>query len=237
MYTLADLIRSEDIGKYDALILIGQHAQEGTKDGFIAHTNSGHTALRLNGKPTGEIGQAVWLAGHFGVSTILVSGDYAATREANHYFPDITTVSVKKKVDEKFVCFPVEDVLKELEEKAFEQIKNLEKIERYVLSGPISVDILYSFPKLAESMTIIPGYEKKDKRTVVYEADNYLEAFWAYHGFRVVLNEFSKDFYKNIATRVEMEFNLKDNEKYKKWRKEIVKEFYKDKLGFPEIKY
>ena len=61
---------------------MGQHAQEGTIDGFIAHTNSGFTALRVNGQPTGEIEQAGWLAGYFGVPLIFVSGDEAAVREA-----------------------------------------------------------------------------------------------------------------------------------------------------------
>ena len=237
MYILADLIRSEKLRNYEALVLIGQHAQGGTKDGFIAHTNSGFTALRLNDKPIGEIGQAVWLAGYFGVPTILVSGDEAAVKETNHYFPDIVTVSVKKKVENKFECFPEEDILKKLEERAFEGIQKIEQLEPYNLLGSISVEILYSFAKLANDMIIIPGYEKKDERTVIYQAKDYLEAFWAYHGFRIVLNDLMKEFYQNLLLEIEKEFELKDTEKYKILRKKVVDEIYKEKIEFPEIEF
>ncbi|MFX1417694.1 MAG: M55 family metallopeptidase [Promethearchaeota archaeon] len=36
MITLADLIRTEKLHLYDALVLVGMHAQEGTVDGFQA---------------------------------------------------------------------------------------------------------------------------------------------------------------------------------------------------------
>ena len=237
MYTLADLIRSEKLREYDALVLIGLHAQTGVKDGFIAHTNSGFNALRFNEKPIGEIGQAVWLAGHFGVPTILVSGDEAAVKETNHYFPDIATVSVKKKVKEKFECTPLEEVYAELEEKAAGMMQKLEEIKPHTLQGPITVEILFSFAKMADNMIIFPGYTKKDERTVVYVAKDYLEAFWAYHGFRMILNDVMKEYCNRILKQTEKEFKLADNEKYKKIRKNVLEEMYKEKITFPELKF
>ncbi|NPD88597.1 MAG: hypothetical protein HGN29_07725 [Asgard group archaeon] len=237
MVTLAELIRSEKLGNYDALVLIGLHAQEGTIDGFIAHTNSGFTVLRMNEKPIGEIEQAAWLAGYFGVPTILVSGDDAAIKEANHYFPDIATVSVKKKEGDKFVCFPLKEIYKQLEEKAFERITKLKEIKPYVLSGPIIVEILYSFSKFAEDMVIFPGYEKKAERTVIYEAKDYLEAFWAYHGFRIVLKGLMKEFYERILQRIERELDIEDNETYIKIKKEVQEEMLNERIEFPNISF
>ncbi len=237
MYTLADLIRSEKLKEYDAMALIGLHAQEGYKDGFIAHTNSGFTALRMNGKSIGEIQQAAWLFGYFGVPTILVSGDEAAIKESIHFFPDIAAVSVKKKEGDKFVCFPLEEVYSELEEKAFEKISKIKEIKPYSLSGPITVEILYSFAKSAEDMIIFPGYEKKDERTVVYEAKDFIEAFWAYHGFRIVLTDLMKEFYNRILLQVEKEFELEENEKYKKIRKDVFDEMLEKRIQFPEVEF
>ena len=237
MYTLADLIRSEKLRSYDAMVLIGLHAQEGVKDGFIAHTNSGFTALRLNGKPVGEIQQAVWLLGYFGVPTLLVSGDEAAIKETNHYFTDIATVSVKKKDKDKFICFPLEGIYTQLEEKTYEKITNLGNITLYNLSRPIVVEILYSFSKLADDMIIFPGYEKKDERTVIYKAKDYLEAFWAYHGFRIVLTDVMKDFCNRILQRVEKKFKLKENEAYKKIRKKVFEEMLEERIQFPELEF
>lgn len=237
MYTLADLIRLNKLGAYDALILIGLHAQTGVKDGFIAHTNSGFTALRLNGQPIGEIQQAIWLLGFFEVPTLLVSGDDAAIKETKHFFPDIATVSVKKKEDDKFVCFPLEEIYVQLEEKTYEKITKLKDIQPYNLSGPIDVEILFSFSKLADNMIILPGYEKKDERTVIYKAKDYLEAFWAYHGFRNVLSDLMKEFFNRILQKVEKEFNLEENEKYKKIRKEVYEDMIEKQIQFPEIEF
>lgn len=237
MYTLADLIRTEKLKDYDALVLIGLHAQEGTKDGFIAHTNSGFTALRINEKPVGEIHQAIWLLGYFGVPTLLVSGDEAAIRETEHFFPEIATVSVKKKEEDKFVCFPLEDIYTQLEEKTSVKIMNLKNIKLHSLTGPIDVEILYSFAKSADDMIIFPGYEKKDERTVIYKANDYLEAFWAYHGFRVVLTDLMKEFYNRILLQVEKEFELKDDDKYKKIRKDIFDDMLNKRIQFPEIEF
>jgi len=237
MYTLADLIRSEKLKSYNAMVLIGLHAQEGVKNGFIAHTNSGFTALRLNGKPIGEIQQAIWLLGYFGIPTLLVSGDEAAVNETKHYFSDIATVSVKKKEKNKFVCFPLKEIYTQLEEKSFEKISNLENITIHNLSGPINVEILYSFSKLADNMIIFPGYEKKDERTVIYKAKDYLEAFWAYHGFHIVLTDVMKEFCNRILQRVEKEFELKENEKYEKIRKNVYDELLEEKIQFPELEF
>ncbi|MFW9852015.1 MAG: M55 family metallopeptidase [Candidatus Thorarchaeota archaeon] len=237
MYTLADLIRSEKLKSYNAMVLIGLHAQEGVKDGFIAHTNSGFTALKLNGKPIGEIQQAIWLLGYFGVPTLLVSGDEAAIKETEHYFSDIATVSVKKKEGDRFVCFPLEEIYTQLEEKTFERVTNLLNIITHNLSGSIKVEILYSYSKLADNMIIFPGYEKRDERTVIYEAKDYLEAFWAYHGFRIVLTDVMKEFCNRILKRVEKEFKLEDEESYKEIRKKVFEEMLEERIQFPELEF
>ena len=74
---LFPLVSSGKLGEYDGLFLLGQHAANGTRNGFISHTNSEHTALRVNGLDTGEAEQLAWLAGAYGIPTLLVVGDDA----------------------------------------------------------------------------------------------------------------------------------------------------------------
>jgi D-amino peptidase len=69
---------------FDAMLLIGYHAMEGTPNAVLAHTQS-HQAIsffELNGKRYGEIGQMSIIAGHFGVPIAYISGDQAAVSEA-----------------------------------------------------------------------------------------------------------------------------------------------------------
>ena len=91
-----EMVKSREVAKYDAVLLLGQHAAEGTVDGFMSHTNTGDTALRVNGKDAGEAPQLAWIFGHFNVPVVLVVGDEAVVREVNALLPDIGTVSVKR---------------------------------------------------------------------------------------------------------------------------------------------
>ena len=59
----------------DALLLVGYHARAGSGPAVLAHTMSDAVLdVRLNGRPTGEIGLNAAVAGHFGVPVVLLSG-------------------------------------------------------------------------------------------------------------------------------------------------------------------
>ncbi len=175
--TLEELINTRALAEYDAVVLVGHHSQSGTVNGFYSHTVNPDVALRLNGQPVGEIELAAWLAGHFGVRTIMISSDEAGVNEAKLLLPGIETVVVKRKTDSGVECFPLEKVHADLEETAFNALHKAEEQEPHVFMGPITVDILFKLPKLAENMALFPGYEKKDERTVTYEAGDYMKHF------------------------------------------------------------
>ena len=236
MVTLAELIKTEKLGCYDALLLVGLHAQEGTVDGFIAHTNSGLTALRMNGQPAGEIEQAGWLAGYFGVPLIFVSGDEAAVREATHFFPEIESVSVKHKKEDSFECRSVEEVYKETTEKSSRALERVRDFTPNTCKEPVTVEILFSLMELAQRLALIPGYEQKDERTVVYQADDYLEAFWAYHAFRPILSSVMKDFYQRVLQGVREKCSL-DEKKLESIFNELKEDLLSERVAFPEIKF
>ncbi|MFW9970847.1 MAG: M55 family metallopeptidase [Candidatus Odinarchaeota archaeon] len=237
MVILANLIRTEKFQQYDALVLVGMHAQEGTIDGFIAHTNSKLTALYLNEMPIGEIEQAAWLAGYFNVPTIFISGDEAAIKEANKYLPGIEVVITKKKENENFVSFPLDDVYLELEQKACKALKNINELQPFIFGGPIKVEILFAFEDAAEEMALLPGFEKKDERTVIYHAKDYLEAFWAYQSFRPILKTYESQFFQQILSKVQEKFNLDDENDIQPLFNETYEEFMKKKKSFPSIKF
>src|SRR5208283_1219786 len=82
---------------YSAMIFIGQHAMAGARNGILSHSFSslGIQNIWVNGKPTGEIGGRVMLAGYFGIPVIMLSGDTAACAELHDYVPQAECAEVK----------------------------------------------------------------------------------------------------------------------------------------------
>lgn len=83
---------------FDALLLIGYHAMEGTIDGVLAHSFSSTTYqwMRVNGREVGEMAIDSAIAGEAGVPTILVASDAAGCREASQFLPWVRTVETKR---------------------------------------------------------------------------------------------------------------------------------------------
>ena len=230
--TLGDLINTKALAKYDALVLVGHHSQSGTINGFYSHTFSTDIALCLNGQPVGEIELAAWLAGHFGVRTIMVSSDEAGVNEAKALLTGIETVAVKRKTGSMVECFPAKEIYAQLEDKAFNAIRRLDVFKPYVLSGPITVDILYKLPELADNMALFPGYYTKDERTVSYEAKDYLEAFEAFMAFQAILPQFVASFFRQILVKIKKTTDLD----LKQIQSEVDGEFESKFIPFPAIK-
>lgn len=84
---------------FAAACQIGQHAKANTDGGHLSHTGSFSVDdLVLNGRSLGEMGINMTVAGYYGVPSILVAGDQAATEEARDLVPNIETVAVKEGV-------------------------------------------------------------------------------------------------------------------------------------------
>lgn len=82
-------------GHYDGWIMLGMHAMAGTRNGFMSHTNNLSMAMRINDQWVGELSQITWLLGQHDIPVIMVAGDDAFCREADHFTPDALRVKVK----------------------------------------------------------------------------------------------------------------------------------------------
>lgn len=82
---------------FDGMLFVGAHAMARTQGAVLYHTMSRETReIRINGKPIGELGIFAFVAGAFGVPTLMVTGDTAACREAEALLPGVTAVAVKE---------------------------------------------------------------------------------------------------------------------------------------------
>jgi len=83
--------------KFDAAVIIGQHAKSNTDGGHLCHTGSFEVEdLRINSVSLGEIGCNMLFAAYFDVPTVMISGDRAACEEALALVPNIEVAPVKE---------------------------------------------------------------------------------------------------------------------------------------------
>ncbi len=172
-----EMMRNDEMRRYDGWIQLGMHSTAGTLDGFLSHTNGTNIALRHNGKPVGEIEEFAWAAGHFGVPTLFVAGDDAAAREAEYHLPGVKTVIVKTSRGRADAdCLPLDETAALIEAAAAETFKNLGAAQVYTVSLPVRVEVIFADPEMTFPASLIPKSEIVDEVTVAYTAQDYLEA-------------------------------------------------------------
>ncbi len=172
-----EMMRNDEMRRYDGWIQLGMHSTAGTLDGFLSHTNGTNIALRHNGKPVGEIEEFAWAAGHFGVPTLFVAGDDAAAREAEYHLPGVRTVIIKKSRERADAdCLPLDEAAALIEAAAAETFKNLGAAQVYTVSVPVRVEVIFADPRMTFPASLIPRSEMIDEVTVAYTAQDYVEA-------------------------------------------------------------
>lgn len=132
---------------FAGLVQLGAHAMMGTPDGVLCHTQSSKTENRYwyNGVESGELAQCAAVAGHFGVPTILVTGDEATCREAAQFFgPACVTVAVKRGLARESAClYPFAETRKALYEGAKRAMAAIPQCKPYRLVEPIKAKKQY----------------------------------------------------------------------------------------------
>lgn len=128
---------------FAGLVQLGAHAMMGTPDGVLCHTQSSRSENRYwyNGVESGELAQCAAIAGHYGIPTILVTGDEATCREARQFFgPECVTVAVKRGFSrEAAELYPFDETRRALFEGARRSIEAIGRCKPYKLSLPVQV--------------------------------------------------------------------------------------------------
>jgi len=126
---------------FAGMIQLGAHAMMGTPDGVLCHTQSSRSENRYwyNGVESGELAQCAALAGHFGIPTIMVTGDEATCREAQKFFGSgCVTVAVKRGIArEAAELYPFEETRPALREGARRAVAAIQHCQPYKLALPI----------------------------------------------------------------------------------------------------
>ena len=134
---------SELDSSFAAMVMIGFHAMNGTKDGVLHHTQSSRSESRYwyNGIESGELLQNAVIAGYYNVPMVMVTGDEATCREARTFFgKEIITVATKKGLGREAArLYPFEETRQALYEGAKNAIRAIPNIKPYHLKYPCKV--------------------------------------------------------------------------------------------------
>lgn len=166
---------------YAAVAFLGQHSLAGVRAGIMAHSYSslGIQNMLMNGKPVGEIGTRVALAGWYNVPVIFLSGDQTAAKELTDIVPEAEVAVVKEGLA-RYTCISMSaQAARELiRERARRAVEKLGQIRPYRLEGPVTLEYEYttrnSLPIDAHLRT---GAEVVNDRTIRYRGKDFWEAW------------------------------------------------------------
>jgi len=162
---------------FGATFFIGAHAMAGTINGFLDHTMSSvhWYEMRVNGRPTGELGLWAIVAGHFGVPLTMVSGDQAACVEARAFFPWVTTAEVKRgRGRNRADAAPPEETRERIRRAAADAVRCPDGAQPYLPVAPLLCELTFTRSDYADDAAGWPGVERVDARTVRWIANDRL---------------------------------------------------------------
>jgi len=156
-------------GSFDGAAFIGYHAGAGHPTGVIAHTYSSVTVLqiRANGVPHNEAGLNAIRLGHHGVPVILVAGDDALAGEVEALLPWAERVIVKRGLGSNLAdSLSPGDAHTAIREGMTRALARLNEMRLYEPARPISGEIDFRLPVMADHACVLPGTERVGPRTV-----------------------------------------------------------------------
>ena len=153
---------------FDAMIYVGAHAMAGTQNAFLDHTQNSTTwfEYKINGRPTGELGQSAMAAALHDAPIICVTGDEAAVKEAHDFFGDIDCVAVKRGIGRnKCETYDLDETRKKIKlaaERAVSKFKNdPSAFKPYKPAVPAEMLLTYTRSDYADAAT---GWNKSLER-------------------------------------------------------------------------
>ena len=166
---------------FQACLFIGYHSQAGTEAAILDHTISGSTvyAVRVNGAELPEMGLNAAIAGVYGVPVVMVSGDTSlCTRAKTLLGPGTVAIAVKEGMGRYAArLFPRDEARKALRDGARDALLKRAGAKVFRIEPPCRFEIAFHTSGQAEMSMLLPGVVRKDPRTAVFTANDYLEGF------------------------------------------------------------
>jgi len=166
------MMEGVDQGPFACALLLGHHAGVSDSRGGFAHSFSSRmfSILQVNGRDLPECALNAAIAGQFGVPTTLVTGDDACIGEARAWLGPIETVVTKRSLGYFAEGGPsparVQAAIRTAAERA---VAGSSAIEPFRLEGPLTVDITFKWPLMAEVLAYLPLFQRTGSHTTRFE--------------------------------------------------------------------
>jgi D-amino peptidase len=172
------MMEGVDVGEYVGAMLIGYHAGASDLRGALRHTLHGGaiTEVRLNGQIASETVISAATAAHFGVPTIMVSGDDAYIEHAESVLPHV--VGVTTKWAGSFTSARMLSprlVQQHIAEGTVEALDRLRYFEAARLPDNIVLEVVCMQRKAAELIAYLPMVERTDAYTIRFVGKGMIE--------------------------------------------------------------
>ncbi len=170
----------EVIRRYDACVIVGQHAMAGVATSNQNHTQNSHTvdAYRLNGKLIGEIGQLALFMGGLGLPLLFLSGERDACREAEDLVSGITTVAVKEGLGRgSAISLSAQTARQRIRQGIATAVAQHRQnpIAPLIWPGPYLLEKRFFFTDTADAEMTKPGADRVNAQVVRFRSDNILD--------------------------------------------------------------
>lgn len=167
-----------DRGEYAGAVLLGYHAGAHNPSGVRAHTmSSAHLfEVAINGRPACEAEISAWLAGHFDVPILMLSGDDAIAAEIEGRIPCECAVTKRALSFHSALSMTPADAIDALRRTVRRALERRAEIPSTALEGPVTLDLTMQRHRPAELLGYLPNVEQLDAHTVRFVGRDILEA-------------------------------------------------------------
>ncbi len=178
--------RSDWAGGLDStfagMVLLGLHSKSGTPGGLLSHTYELDIAdLRLNGVSVGEIGMEAAIAGDYGVSVVLITGDSAAIQEAEELLPGVRGISVKEALSQEgALCYPLSVTTDLIAKAAAGVVQSPPEVKPYSVGNTATLEVELHDGSFLQAVRQLFKKNLKDERTLVLHGSTATEVWSEY---------------------------------------------------------
>ena len=164
-------------GGYAGMFMIGYHAGPGVRRGILGHTFHAYRCL-VNGRDFTEVGLGMALAGHYGVPTLLVTGDEETCRYAQTLVPEVEVAVVKQGVSANAAVHLHPRIAEQaIRAAAGRAIERATDIPPFTVAGPFNLQLHLYSPLMADLHEYLPTCRRTGDRSVELNAPDFEQLF------------------------------------------------------------
>lgn len=164
---------------FDAAIFIGYHSGAGFNGNPLSHTmNLNNNCVKINGEKAAEFDMNAYVAAHYGVPVVFVSGDEQLCCHAKQLIPEIETAGVKWGWGNATVSVSPKEACNMIREGV---MKGLSKLDLCTLKSPSEFNLEINFKECVHALraSFYPGACQLDEKSVSYTAKDIQEMMTA----------------------------------------------------------